>query len=103
MTRLLCMRLGTGTSGTTLEPAYCETGRPYLRRTSGLVQKFIAFCIPAPVFGKRTPSTTTAPFSTEVVVVARVVVPVDVSPPAKVCKPSQVKRAFVLIEMLPAE
>jgi hypothetical protein len=28
MTRLLCMRLGTGPSGTTLEPAYCETGRP---------------------------------------------------------------------------
>jgi hypothetical protein len=31
------MRLGTGPSGTTLEPAYCETGRPGLRRTSGLV------------------------------------------------------------------
>src|SRR4051794_22270596 len=37
MTRLRCMRLGAGPSGTTLEPAYCETGRPYLRRTSGLV------------------------------------------------------------------
>src|SRR3954471_3683953 len=38
MTHLLCMRLGTGPSGTTLEPAYCETGRPYLRRTSGLAK-----------------------------------------------------------------
>src|SRR4051794_4308230 len=37
MTRLRCMRLGAGPSGTTLEPAYRETGRPYLRRTSGLV------------------------------------------------------------------
>src|SRR4051794_32032985 len=37
MIRLLCMRLGAGPSGTILEPAYCETGRPYLRRTSGLV------------------------------------------------------------------
>src|SRR3954452_19197184 len=41
MTRLLCMRLGTGPSGTTLEPAYCETGRPYLRRTSGLGRQII--------------------------------------------------------------
>src|SRR3954465_15080895 len=38
MTRLRCMRLGAGPSGTTLEPAYCETGRPYLRRTSGLAK-----------------------------------------------------------------
>src|SRR4051794_4279593 len=38
MTRLRCMRLGAGPSGTTLEPAYRETGRPYLRRTSGLVR-----------------------------------------------------------------
>ena len=28
-TRLLCMRLGAGTPGATLDkPAYCETGRP---------------------------------------------------------------------------
>ena len=35
-TRLLCMRFGTGQSGATLLPAYCETGRPVLRRTCGL-------------------------------------------------------------------
>jgi hypothetical protein len=39
-TRLLCMRLGADPSGTTLEPAYCETGRPYLRRISGLAACF---------------------------------------------------------------
>jgi hypothetical protein len=39
MTRLLCMRLGAGTPGATLDkPAYCENGSPYLRRTCGLEQ-----------------------------------------------------------------
>src|SRR6266404_4522153 len=37
MTRLLCMRLGTGQPGAQPSlPAYCETGRPVLRRTCGL-------------------------------------------------------------------
>src|SRR5215471_20129574 len=30
------MRPGTGLSGATLAPAYCETGHPVLRRTCGL-------------------------------------------------------------------
>src|SRR3984893_1462607 len=36
MTRLLCMRLGTGHPAQPSLPAYCETGRPVLRRTCGL-------------------------------------------------------------------
>jgi hypothetical protein len=35
--RFLCTTLGTGHPGATpRKPAYCETGRPHLRRTSGL-------------------------------------------------------------------
>src|SRR5215469_9269604 len=41
MTRLLCMRLGTGQSNPAQPslPAYCETGRPVLRRTCGLAYR----------------------------------------------------------------
>ena len=36
MTRLLGMRPGAGHPAQSSKPACCETGRPYLRRTSGL-------------------------------------------------------------------
>jgi acyl-CoA hydrolase len=42
MPRLLCMRLGTGIRCNPRKPAYCETGRPYPRRTSGLASTEIA-------------------------------------------------------------